>query len=221
MHKGTSPATDEDPTLRTAQALIALSAGVLPVWTRHLATSRAQSEVAVSQMLQAFADIGPHINMAQRQSEQINDALAQAIGGVPDLAGACEHLLLPLLGDDGLSAHGKAAIADVLSMVRKTMAALEQVARPFQHETQMVAAQVERMYMGLQYQDRISQMMVLLEADMARLHTALAAEPGSVPDLGTWLGQLQSQYAMADQRQSHGGTVVADGETDSNETTFF
>ena len=172
-------------------------------------------------MLQAFADIGPHINMAERQSEQINDALSQPVGGVTDLAGACAQLLAPLLNDASLSADGKTAIETVLSMVRNTMGSLEQVARPFQHETQMVASQVERMYMGLQYQDRISQMMVLLEADMARLQAALAADQGSVPDLDTWLVQLQSQYAMADQRASHTGTANPVDETGNDETTFF
>ena len=202
--------------------LLKLCAGLLPVWGRHLATSRAQSEVAVSQMLQAFSDIGPHINMAERQSEQINDALGRHHGGVTGLVGACEQSLAPVLQDAGLSASSKAAIEQVLAMVREAVGLLEQIARPFQHETQMVAAQVDRMYMGFQYQDRISQMMALLEGDIVKLQSALCDDAGAVPDLTEWLAQLETQYAMAEQHKDHAGTDEGGSEADSdNETTFF
>jgi methyl-accepting chemotaxis protein len=202
--------------------MLALCAGLLPVWGRHLAVSRAQSEAAVSEMLQAFSDIGPHINMAERQSQQINDALAQPIGGVTGLASACEQVLSPVRADPNLSAASAAAIDQVLVMVRHAVGALEQVARPFQHETQMVAAQVDRMYMGFQYQDRISQMMALLEGDMVKLQQTLQASDGSAPDLAVWLAQLEGQYAMREQHEHHSGmaeNVNASG--DSTETTFF
>lgn len=192
------------------------------MWQRHLSTSRAQSERAVTEMLQAFSDIGPHINMAERQSQQINDALAQPMGGVTGLVSACELALAPVLQDPGLAAESRVAIDSVLHVVRSAVGALEQIARPFQHETQMVAAQVDRMYMGFQYQDRISQMMALLEGDMARLQEALLAPDGQASDLARWLAQLESQYAMSEQRQDHTGVASTVSATDQgNETTFF
>ena len=176
----------------------------------------------MSEMLQAFSDIGPHINMAERQSEQINDALAQPIGGVTGLMEACEHVLAPVFQDPNLSATSKATLEQLLNLVRRAVGALEQVAKPFQHETQMVAAQVERMYMGFQYQDRISQMMALLEGDMVSLQQALAAEGSQVPELAAWLLHLESQYAMSEQRADHVG-VASDAPVDGkdNEATFF
>ena len=201
---------------------MALCAGVLPVWARHLATSRAQSEVAVTEMLKAFADIGPHINMAERQSQQITDALSQKNGEVTGLAQACEKALAPLLQDAALPPGGSDAIAQVLGLVRNAVQALENIAKPFTHETQMVAQQVERMYIGFQYQDRISQMMALLESDIAKLQAAFSSGGANAPQLATWLAQLESQYAMAEQRTDHhapNGQRPADNS--SNETTFF
>lgn len=221
MQNGITPVSGRASDAPLAAALVALCAGLLPVWGRHLATSRQQSETAVTQMLKAFADIGPHIDMAERQSQQINDALAQPGGGVAGLVQACEQALGPLLQDTNMSVASKLAVENVLTMVRRSVGALEQIAKPFQHETQMVAVQVERMHMGFQYQDRISQMMALLESDMARLQQALATHDGAVPDLPTWLSQLESQYAMAEQRENH--QVGADDAPDAgnNETTFF
>ncbi len=223
MNNGTPPVAGQGPDPQTRDALLALCADLLPVWGRHLCASRAQSEVAVSQMLQAFADIGPHINMAERQSQQINDALAQPIGGVTGLVVACERALQPVLQDADLGAANKAAVEQVLRMVQDAVEALERVSRPFQHETHMVAQQVERMYMGFQYQDRISQMMTLLEGDMARLQDALADRRGGVPASAEWLARLETLYAMNEQRESHAGTapVAAANAPDDNETTFF
>ena len=203
-----------------APALVALCAGILPVWARHLAASRAQSEVAVTQMLQAFADIGPHINMAERQSQQITDALSQSDDGVTGLSQACERVLGPLLNDSQLPPGGSEAIGQVLTMVRTAVTALEKIAKPFTHETQMVAEQVERMYVGFQYQDRISQMMALLESDIARLQDAVDGKTTELPELDAWLMRLESQYAMEEQRLNHSGAVTG-GADDDKETTFF
>lgn len=205
------------------QALVPLVAGVLPVWARHLATSRSQSEVAVTEMLQAFSDIGPHINMAERQSQQITEALSRSSGtGVISLAQSCEQAMAPLLEDASLSADAGAAVRHVLEMVNQAVCALENIAKPFNHETQMVAAQVERMYVGFQYQDRISQMMALLEGDIARLQAAMAGDAADVPDLDTWLARLESLYAMAEQRKDHHAVTPGQpGAGDNNETTFF
>jgi ABC-type transporter Mla subunit MlaD len=207
---------------QSAQALLALCTGLLPVWGRHLSTSRVQSERAVTEMLQAFSDIGPHINMAERQSQQINDALAQPLEGVTGLVGACEQVLKPVLQDAELTQSHRAAVEQVLAMVRHAVGAMEQISKPFQHETQMVAQQVDRMYMGFQYQDRISQMLALIEGDIARLQEALSAGGDDVPDLAGWLLRLESQYAMTEQHQDHQATHSDHPANDSNnETTFF
>ena len=207
---------------QSVRALNALCAGVLPVWARHLATSRAQSEVAVTEMLKAFADIDPHIGRAERQALQITEALRQADGGITGLAQACERIVAPVLDNPALPAGAGEAIGQVLAMVRQAVDALEQIASPFSHETQMVAEHVERMYMGFQYQDRISQMMALLESDIARLQDTLAEHGATPPQLADWLQSLESQYAMAEQRHDHHGQNSAGSPAiDNNETTFF
>lgn len=227
MHPKIKPTGMSDANLtpsqpQDARSLVELCAGVLPVWERQLASSRAQSETAVSEMLQAFADIGPHIDMAERQSHQITDALSQADGGITGLAQACEAVLSPLLHDSKLPAGGTQAIAQVLDMVRSAVLALENISKPFTRETQLVAQQVERMYVGFQYQDRISQMMALLEGDIARLREAMEGRSAEPLDLAAWLERLESQYAMAEQRHNHTGAGGGASSPDDNtETTFF
>lgn len=220
MTQASAPLSADGSSVPAAARLVALCAGVLPVWGRQLAASRAQSEVAVTAMLKAFAEIGPHIDMAERQSQQITDALSQADGGVTGLAQACERTLAPLLQHADLPPGGAEAIANVLQMVRQAVDALENIAKPFTHETLMVAEQVERMYIGFQYQDRISQMMALLESDIARLQEAVTTGDTNSLELNAWLQRLESQYAMAEQHEVHAGKATSAGNS-STETTFF
>jgi hypothetical protein len=211
---------DSAAALAAAQTLVKLCTGVLPVWVRQLAASRAQSETAVSEMMQAFSTLGPHLELAQRQSTDITAALSQGDGTITGLTQACECALAPLRQHVGLPEGGAAAIDTALALVRAAVGAIEQINQPFSAETHAVAAQVERMYIGFQYQDRISQMIALLESDMARLLRALDGSGTDIPDLAAWLSGLEAQYAMAEQRQNHAAAPGAELEADK-ETTFF
>jgi len=201
-----------------AQDLVALAAQVLPVWARQLASSRSQSEGAVAEMLSAFAEIGPHLDMASRQSRQITEALAQGDGGITQLACACDAVLRPVMA--GCTPQATQAMEQVLAMIHACVDALEQMAKPFEHETQMVSQQVERMYKGFQYQDRISQMMTVLQEDMERLQLALA-EPATAVSTPEWLARLESTYVMREQHQQHARADGTPGAAADEETTFF
>ena len=202
---------------------LALCAALLPVWGRHLATSRTQSEAAVVEMMSAFSEIGPHLDQAARQSKQITAALAQDASGIMNLAQACAQELQPLLAQS--PAAVAATLQKVIGMIEKSVDDLEHLSRPFEHETQMVGQQVERMYVGFQYQDRISQMMTLLHDDMARLEALLSNPMQSADDLTqeAWLARLESQYVMQEQHQRHTGQSASGDDAIDNtmDTTFF
>jgi methyl-accepting chemotaxis protein len=171
-------------------------------------------------MMQAFSSITPHVQLAELQSQQIAEALTQGDPSISSLTQACEQVLAPLLQHPELPAGGAQAIASVLGLVRNAAGTIERLSHPLSKETQLVAAQVERMYIAFQYQDRISQMIALLEADMAHLQEVVEGRSADIPDLNQWLARLEAQYAMSDQRQSHAGAQHAAPGADE-ETTFF
>ena len=219
--------THDDSALEKTPGLssvrLALCTALLPVWGRHLATSRTQSEAAVAEMMSAFSEIGPHLDQAARQSKQITTALAQDASGIMNLAQACAQELQPLLAQSPPAVA--ATLQKVMAMIEKSVDDLEHLSKPFEHETQMVGQQVERMYVGFQYQDRISQMMTLLHDDMARLEALLSNPMQSADDLTqeAWLARLESQYVMQEQHQLHTGqSASGDDAIDNNmDTTFF
>lgn len=149
-------------------ALVDLMANILPVWIRHLASSRTQAEEAVSEMISAFSEISPRLGVASTSDSR---------------------------------------------------------------ESKSTATLIEQMYVGFQYEDRINQMLSLLLEDMQRLQTAIGhVDHQSLDDLAPsrWLARLESQYAMAEQRQVHAGDATVNqshGNTTANgadgNTDFF
>ena len=195
---------------QAAQAVLGLCAGVLPVWVRQLEMSRTQSEAAVTQMMQAFAGLAPQLNLLQSPAGQ----------GMADLVPACEHALAPALRNGNLPQDARAAIEQVLHMLRDACAGAPQSGESETVAAQAMSEQIDRMYQGFQYQDRISQMIALLEADMNRLKEAIGNPSASTPPLDAWLSRLESQYAMEEQRRSH-ADAHGSGPDDPKETTFF
>jgi hypothetical protein len=132
---------------------------VLPVWARQLASSRSQSETAVAEMLGAFAEIGPHLNMATRQSGQITSS-AGTRQRRHHRPGARPVRTSSVRWCRRLDAPTAAAIERVMQLINAAPSThWSAISKPFERETQLVGQQVERMYRGFQYQDRISQMM--------------------------------------------------------------
>ena len=218
------PPTQHGPAALEA-AQVALCATLLPVWGRHLAASRSQSETAVAEMMAAFSAIGLHLNHAARQSQQITLALSQGQGdgGISQLAQACELELQPLLTQ--LDKGTASTLRKVMTMIQKSVDGLAQLAKPFEQETSLVSQQVERMYIGFQYQDRISQMMTLLHDDMERLQKVLTTPLDDPEALSqdAWLARLESHYVMQEQRQQHADSAVDTAGMAGNGTgtTFF
>jgi hypothetical protein len=62
----------------------------------------------------------------------------------------------------------------------------------------------ERLFVSIQYQDRINQMLQLLQDDVSRLDAAL--QSGTAPEsleVKPWLQRLEQAYAMNEQREAH------------------
>ena len=91
-------------------------------------------------------------------------------------------------------------------------------------QTAHIAHQVEQMYLGLQFQDRVNQILALIQEDVNRLATVLQAAVADEAALepGPWLARLASAYAMAEQHEDH-GTPLEPGlnQGPDSEVSFF
>jgi hypothetical protein len=71
----------------------------------------------------------------------------------------------------------------------------------------------DRIFMSLQYQDKVSQMLALVQADMLNMKS-LIEQPGVLPeqfDAAQWMAHLESRYVTTEQFDASAGNSAADG----------
>ncbi len=89
----------------------------------------------------------------------------------------------------------------------------------------IIRTEVENLLVSLQYQDRVSQILTLVDDDISRLHQSVEIDDADVATPAQWLHDLDGKYTMEDERakgklgaagQSAAGTVQS-----VEEVTFF
>jgi methyl-accepting chemotaxis protein len=100
-------------------------------------------------------------------------------------------------GDKQVIAVAGGVVKDVLDHVR----ALGNSADDMRTQGAIIRTEVENLLVSLQYQDRISQILSVLEDDMTRMQDCLHDDSADIPAPDTWLQVLESTYTMQEERQ--------------------
>jgi methyl-accepting chemotaxis protein len=106
--------------------------------------------------------------------------------------------------DSSAIAESGAVVQEVLGHVQ----ALSQQSQGMLQSGQVIRENIESLLVGLQFQDRVSQVIGAIEGDMARLQQALKSGH-ALPDTRAWLDELQRHYTMRDQRQGHSAATAS------------
>jgi methyl-accepting chemotaxis protein len=120
------------------------------------------------------------------------------------------------------STSGK-VVDEVLASLRTTIENISGEGEQLRERGANLQREVEQMLTAFQFQDRISQILEVVRADLARIGE-LAADPDpgvSIPASGEWMSRLQSTYTMDEERHLHepSGAGAANGASSS--VTFF
>lgn len=121
----------------------------------------------------------------------------------------------------------RAAVEHVLDEVRSASGAAERL----REQGNMIRGEVEQLIVALQFQDRIRQILEVVEADMLRLQATAATDSALLPEADAWLAELSTTYTMAEEHGNHAPgkpTVAASPRTAgaantaaTDEITFF
>ncbi len=159
-----------------------MARAIVPVWRQHLAASREEADRGVTGLLQHFSSL----------SSTLDEALA-----------ATERPLASLRDDnDGDEARGPQAGRDPQAVV-PLLAPLQQL-----HDTShQLRDDLDGVFVALQFQDRLHQMLTTLNDDMDRFERWLhePAAPATAEDASRWLQHLQTTYTMPEQHAFHAG----------------
>lgn len=153
----------------------------------------------VRRLSNASSDIGKRITTRMARASETMQATLDAASSA-DLADR-----------DAMSASGQ-VMEDVLDHVRELADSTESM----KDHGARLRTDVEQLLVALQFQDRIRQILEVVEADMQRMRAASSQD--EVPGARQWLEKLGSTYTMVEEHRHHGDTEVT---ASDEEITFF
>ena len=167
--------------------------------TNLLAINAAIEAARVGEAGRGFAVIAKEIRSLSQVSAQTGLQITERMAQVAKI------MKLTVDAATEASEHDQSAIKlsgnvidDVLTHVRE----LSLNAEKMRGQGGFIRVEVDKLMVNLQFQDRVSQLISVIDKDIARLKDTL--EGGQVlPATQEWLDKLQSQYTMSDQRRSH------------------
>jgi len=130
--------------------------------------------------------------------------------------------------DAAMVANSETVIADVLQRFERAATGLDHSAEVLRQESQVIGAEISDVLVSLQFQDRVSQVLMHVRNDLEKLEQHLATyrrelDAGRLAspfDARVWLEELSRTYTMPEQHAVHGGNQKAAASTGSD-ITFF
>jgi methyl-accepting chemotaxis protein len=156
----------------------------------------------VRQLSNVSADIGKRITAGMAQ-------LAATLMATLDVAADADDSDRKAIG------ASRGAVEHVLGDVRTVSGSAERL----REQGNMIRGEVEHLIVALQFQDRIRQILDVVEADMLRLRASATAGTHLLPEAHTWLAELSTKYTMAEEHSNHAAAPA--GSVAAEEITFF
>ena len=164
-----------------------------------------------------FAVIAAEVRTLSQLSADIGARITGRMGEVASAMG------LTLAAAARAADHDRDAITASGNVVEDVLGHVRELARSADHlraQGNNIRADVEALLVALQFQDRIGQILDVVETDIARLAQALG-QGGRLPSPDGWLQELAAGYTMEEERQSHGASGGPRQVAASDEVTFF
>ncbi|WP_340680776.1 methyl-accepting chemotaxis protein [Paraglaciecola sp.] len=121
------------------------------------------------------------------------------------------------------------AIQKVVGQFKTASSDIIESARILAHDSDAVQHEIQDVLVGLQFQDRVSQILGHIRADMNKFAAVMTAHQSQLNtcelpqtiDIQSWLAALSKTYTTLEQAQVHDGVPTEQTSEESDEITFF
>jgi methyl-accepting chemotaxis protein len=191
--------------------------------TNLLALNAAIEAARAGDLGRGFAVVAKEFRMLSTQSGDTGRRIASKVGLISSaIVDTCSAVRASVKQEDRAMLNAEASIQAVLADFKKITDGLLQSSAQLQNESIGIKSEVGEALVQLQFQDRVSQIMRNVIANIDRLPEFLTQTQGGALqplDPQALLADLKKTYVMADQHATHSGDVAL--LKNDTETTFF
>jgi methyl-accepting chemotaxis protein len=197
--------------------------------TNLLALNAAIEAARAGESGRGFAVVADEVRTLSSRSGATGDRISERVGAVnAALLSTLKKANQFNLDDIELVAKANAAIGTVISRFHDTAEKMQLASSRLQGTSEDVQTEIAQVLVSLQFQDRVSQMMTHVLADMDKFRRLIndnltRLESGDTPsatDIQSWLYQLEKTYTTLEQVAVHRGDTAEKGAANSS-LTFF